>query len=164
MVLFAGRRPLGPFRCLSGLPRDVWALFSPLSRGPPRSSLFPFTPFHRSEALGSLHGFSGFSGGRGVGSRFCRDFRAHATDWADTRRNQSPRPYGGLCQASGSDLAWSPRCAPNSGDAWFVRWASPSGAVSLPLRASPGPLGAQIAALQRTKSTVETKFDSISLL
>ena len=37
-----------------------------------------------------------------------------------------------------------------------VRWASPSGAVSLRLRASPGPLGAQIAALQRTKSTVET--------
>ena len=27
------------------------------------------------------------------------------------------------------------------------------------LRASPGPLGAQIAALPRTKSTVETKFD-----
>ena len=45
-----------------------------------------------------------------------------------------------------------------------VRWASPSGAVSLPLRASPGPLGAQIAALQRPKSTVETKFDSLSLL
>ncbi len=40
-----------------------------------------------------------------------------------------------------------------------VRWALPSGAVWLPLGASPGPLGAQIAALQRTKYTVEAKFD-----
>ena len=40
-----------------------------------------------------------------------------------------------------------------------VRWATPSGTISLRLRASPGPLGAQGAALQRTKSPVETKFD-----
>ena len=36
------------------------------------------------------------------------------TSW----RKPSSRPHGGLGGVSASDLAWSLRCAPNSGDAW----------------------------------------------
>ena len=88
------------------------------------------------------------------------------------------RPRFGLILAGTKALGLTEVCAKPQAQIWrgpraalptlvthgAVRWASPSGAVSLPLGASPGHLGAQGAALQRTKSTVETKFDSLSLL